>query len=54
MGAVVHATLREVVDARSKYGKELRFDDAAMIFERTWNEEWKDAIVIDKEYLTPR
>ena len=42
VGTIVHATLREVIDARRRYGKELIFDDAALIFERIWNEEWKD------------
>jgi RecB family exonuclease len=53
VGTTVHATLREVVDARRRYGKELGFDDAALIFDRIWNQKWKDDIVIDKEYLTP-
>jgi len=53
VGTVVHAVLREVIDARSRYGKELGFDDAALIFERVWSQEWKDDIVISKEYLTP-
>jgi len=53
VGTLVHATLREVVDVRRRDDKELGFDDAALIFERIWNEEWKDDIVIRKEYLTP-
>lgn len=53
VGTVVHATLREVIDARRRYDKELSFDDAALIFERIWNEGWKDDIVIRKEYLAP-
>ena len=53
VGIVVHATLREVVDARSGYSKELGFEDATLIFKRVWNQEWKDDIIINKEYLTP-
>lgn len=52
VGTVVHATLKEVVEARSKYDKELGFEDTALIFERIWNQEWNDDIVIDKEYLS--
>jgi putative RecB family exonuclease len=53
VGTIVHETLREVVEAREEYGKELGFDEAALIFERIWDEEWKDDIVIEKEYLAP-
>jgi putative RecB family exonuclease len=53
VGTVVHATLQEVVEARRQFDKTLDFEQATSIFDRIWHEEWRDDIIIDKDYLTP-
>jgi len=52
VGSMVHEALQEVVDVRRKFGKTLGYDDACLIFDRKFDENLKDDIVISKEYLT--
>lgn len=52
VGSMVHEALQEVVDVRRKFGKKLGYDDACLIFDRKFDENLTDDIVISKDYLT--
>ncbi len=52
-GTRVHETLQEFVDVRSRFGKELGFEDVSRIFRRKWDENYHGDVTIRREYMTP-